>query len=344
MELERESIFVSAIRSFSRMFFAVCGIFLALFFISIFYSSLAPSQLIPDKTTMTIAADAEGKREVVSISAPAILQINVNGVIGDARYIDTSMVENILLDSRTGLLSHNRVKGILICINTPGGAATDSDNIYRMLLTYKERYKVPVFAYVDGMCASGGMYIASAADKIYASPSSVVGSVGVVLGPFFNVSDALGRFGVQARTLTQGIDKDMMNPTRPWKEGEDASLKDVMAALYARFVDVVTHARPKLDKAKLLNQYGAQVFDAVKSQELGYIDHANSSRDEALKALLTAAQIDETHAYQVVEIEMKKNLLAEFMNRSPLISGQVVHSIDLGLPQIRERFAYLYQE
>lgn len=344
MEMERESIFVSAVRSFARTFFAVCGIFLAFFLISIFYSSLAPSQLVPDRTNMTIAANADGVREVVSASAPAILQLNVRGVIGDARYIDSAMVNDILLDSRTGLLRNDRVKGILLCINTPGGAATDSDDIYRMLLKYKERYKVPVFAYVDGMCASGGMYIASAADQIYASPNSTVGSVGVVLGPFFNVSDAIARFGVQARTLTQGIDKDMMNPTRPFKEGEDASLKAVMAALYAHFVDIVTTARPKLDKAKLLNQYGAQVFDAIKAQELGYIDHANSSRDEALKALLAMAHIEEKHPYQVVEIEMKKNLLSEFMNRSPLIGGQVVHSIDLGLPQIRERFAYLYQE
>ncbi len=344
MEVERESIFVSAIRSFARMFFAVCGLFLAFIIVSVVYGSLAPSPLIPEKTSLVVISDAEGVREVAPISAPAILQINVNGVIGDPRFIDSAIVNDILLDSRTGLLKNNRVKGILLCLNTPGGAATDSDDIYRMLMAYKARYKVPVFAYVDGMCASGGMYIASAADQVYASPSSSIGSVGVIMGPLFNVSDALTRWGIQARTLTQGIDKDMLNPTRPWKEGEDASLQAVMAALYVRFTDIVTAARPRLDKTKLINEYGAQIFDSAKAQELGYIDYADSNRSDALKGLLAAAQINESHPYQVVELEMRKNLLAEFMTKSPLISGQVVHSLDLGMPQIRDRFAYLYQE
>src|SRR5437763_1399063 len=98
MEVERESIFISAIRSFARMFFAICGIFLGLFFISIFYSMLAPSQLLPEKTNLIIAPNADNTREVVSISAPAILEIRVNGVIGDPRFIDSNIVNDILID------------------------------------------------------------------------------------------------------------------------------------------------------------------------------------------------------------------------------------------------------
>lgn len=343
MEVERESIFVSAIRSFSRMFFAVCGIFLALFFLSIFYSMLAPSQLLPEKTNLVVAPNAEGVRELVSVSAPAILELRINGVIGDPRFVDSNIVSDILIDSRTGLLSHNRVKGILLRINTPGGAATDSDDIYRMLMAYKKRYQVPIYAYVDGLCASGGMFVASAADKIYASPSSEIGSVGVRMGPIFNVSETMARYGVQARTLTQGIDKDMLNPTRPWREGEDDSLKAVMKSLYDDFVNIVADARPRLDKSKLVNEYGAQIFDGNKSLEIGFIDQANSSRDETLKALLTAANIGEGQSYQVVELELRKNILSEFMTSSPLLTGKVVHSIDIGLPQIRDRFLYLYE-
>ena len=67
----------------------------------------------------------------------------------------------------------------------PGGAADDSVGIYRALCEYKKKYNVPIYAFVDGLCASGGMYIACAADKIYATPSSVIGSVGVIMGPLF---------------------------------------------------------------------------------------------------------------------------------------------------------------
>ncbi|MES2273394.1 MAG: S49 family peptidase [Chlamydiota bacterium] len=344
MEFSRESIFVSALRSFARMFFAVCGLFLAFVLCSIVYASLSSSSSIEEKTSINYLPDAAGKREVVSHTAPVVLQINIQGVIGEPKTLDTEVIQNILLDSRTGTLSADRVKAILLHLNTPGGTVVDSDNIYRLLLQYKERYKVPVFAYVSGMCASGGMYIASAADQIFAGPASIVGSVGVILGPFFNVYDAMGKIGVQARTLTQGLDKDMMNPTRPWREGEDASLKAVTAYFYQQFVNIVTSARPRLDKEKLVSEYGAQVFDPVEAERLGYIDFANASRDLALLALLKEAHIDPSTPYQVIELQSKNLWISSlFKSTSPFFTGKIEHSIDLGGPKIRDKVAYLYQ-
>lgn len=346
MEIERESVFVSALRSFCRMFFSVCGIILAIILMSTLYS------LIPDETTTTTDAktkvkylpDANGNRES-SKTAPVILQINIHGVIGDAQGgIDSKAAQNILLDSRTGTLKDNRVKGILLHVNTPGGTVVDSDNIYRMLKQYKERYKVPVFAYVDGLCASGGMYIVSAADEIFAGPASIVGSVGVIIGPFFNMYEALGKIGVASRTITEGLDKDMMSPFRPWKTDEDASLKAVTAYFYQQFVDIVTAARPHMDKTKLVQEYGAKVFDPITAQTYGYIDHANASRDTALIALLEKANVDPTKTYQVVELEPKSEWLSSLLNsNSPLFTGKIEHSFDTGAPQIRDQVAYLYQ-
>ena len=303
MEITRESIFVSALRSFSKMFFAVCGILLAVFLFSMVYSLSSGTTLIEPKTTMTVLPDAEGKREMVSITAPAILQLNIHGVIGEPTALDSEVVENILVESRTGLLANDRVKGILIHFNTPGGTVVDADNIYRMVKDYKAKYHVPVFGYVDGLCASGGMYIASSADKVYASPTSIIGSVGVILGPFFNIYDSLGKIGVQSKTLTKGIDKDAMSPFRPWKEGEDDSYKSIISFFYDRFVQIVTTARPRLDKEKLVNEYGAHVFDPVRAEQYGYIDKSDSSRSEALLALLEEAKIDPTKPYHVIELE-----------------------------------------
>ena len=158
-------------------------------------------------------------------TAPVILQINVHGVIGDPKTLDTHTIENILIESRTGDLKDNRVKAILLHMNTPGGTVVDSDNIYRLVKEYKERYKVPVFAYIDGLCASGGMYVSCAADQVFAGHSSIIGSVGVIIGPFFNLFDTLTKIGMKMETITQGLDKDMMTPFRPWKEDEDASFE-----------------------------------------------------------------------------------------------------------------------
>ena len=343
MEISNESIFVSAIRTFCKLFFAVIAIFLGMLLCLFVYSIFSVSPLIEEQTNLTILPDASGNREVTSFSSPVVLQINVHGVIGDPNEIDTQSVENILLDSRIGLLRGDRVKAILLHFNTPGGTVVDSDNIYRMLNDYKTKYKVPIFGFVDGLCASGGMYIASSADRMFAGPSSVIGSVGVVMGPFFNFSDTLGRIGVQARTLTQGLDKDMMNPTRPWKEGEDASLKAVMAYFYDQFVQIVTSARPRLNKEALMNTYGAQIFNCVKAEEFGYIDQAMSSRNEALIALLEEAKIDPAKPYQVVQLDPKGNVLAKLVKgQSTIFSGSVEHTFDFGQPKIRDQFAYLY--
>ncbi len=344
MEISRESIFVSALRSFCRMFFAVVGILLAVFLCSMAYSFISGSSLVEQKTTMNILPDASGNRDMVSITAPAILQLNIHGVIGEPTALDTETVENILLESRTGLLVNDRVKGILIHFNTPGGTVVDSDNIYRMLLDYKARYKVPIYAYVDGLCASGGMYISSSAEKIYSSPSSLIGSVGVIIGPFFNIYDSLGKIGVQTKTVTKGIDKDAMSPFRPWKKDEDEFFQSIVNYYYNRFVQIVTSARPNLDKEKLINVYGAHVFDPVKAEEYGYIDKANASRSEALIDLLKEAKIDPSQPYQVVELEPRHDWISQLVRgENNLLAGKIEHKFDLGQPKIRDQFAYLYQ-
>lgn len=344
MEIVRESIFVTALRTFCRMFFGMMGLLLAFILFSAVYSSLGPSQLTQEKTTMHLLPDAMGNQELLSTATPAILEIPIDGVIGDPKKLTSEMVRDILIDSRRGLLSNNRVKGILLNFNTPGGTVVDADDIYRMLKEYKAKYEIPIFAYVDGLCASGGMYIASAADEVFASPSGVIGSVGVIMGPFFNIYDFMGKVGLQARTLTQGLDKDMMNPTRPWKQGEDASLNAVMAFMYNRFVHVVTEARTRLDKTKLVDEYGAQVFNCVEAERLGYIDHAMSSRDEALTALLTQAKLNPKEAYQVVTLSPKNDWLTGIINgKSPLLTGKIEHEFELGQTPIRDQFAYLYQ-
>ena len=229
-------------------------------------------------------------------------------------------------------------------MDSPGGTVVGADNIYRMLNEYKARYKVPVFAYVDGLCASGGMYISCAADQIYAGPASIIGSIGVIIGPFFNMVEAMNKIGVASQTITEGLDKDMMSPFRTWKPDEDASLKAVTAYFYQRFVDIVAAARPQMDKTKLVQEYGAKVFDPVTAQRLGYVDVAGVGRNDALLALLKEANIDPGKTYQVIELEPKNEWLSSLFNsKSPLITGQIEHTIDTGASAIRDQIAYLYQ-
>lgn len=346
METPRESIFVTSLRSFCKAFAVIIGIFLAFVPVMLVISMLNSDKDYMDKTTLQILPDLDGNIRHTVENSPTVLRINVKGVIGEPS-LTSEIIERELIDSRHGALKGDRVKAILLHIDSPGGTVKDSDGIYNHIKRYKKRFGVPVYAYVDGLCASGGMYIAAAADKVYSSSISVIGSVGVILGPFFNVHDTLTKYGIQAQTITAGKDKDMMSPIRQWKPDEDASLRAVTSYLYNQFVEVVSSNRPKLTRERLTNDLGARVYNAEEAEQLGYIDNGNSNYYEALQDLMIAADIDPNSSYQVIELEPKRSIFADLIQgKSPIFNGKIDHIHHLGSKNahaIQDQFAYLYK-
>lgn len=345
MNFTRESIFVNAARSFCTSFAAVLGVVIALVVAVIAITMVSGPNFLPPPAEPLIMPDASGERTLLSGSAPAVLRIDIRGVVGMGD-VTGSKIREVLADSREGLLRGNRVKAILLHMDTPGGTVTDADAIYRALLNYKAKYNVPIYAFVDGLCASGGMYIVSAADKVFATPSSVIGSIGVIMGPTFNFSDAMAKWGIASLTLTQGKDKDELNPFRPWKPDEGASLRAITASMYTRFVDIVTKARPRLSKDKLIQDYGAHVFVAQEAQELGYVDEGNSDYSHALSALVQAAGIHEDEKYQVVLLSPPKPLFPEFIQgMANLKDGKITHKMEFSpylSSELTGKLLYLY--
>ncbi len=276
----RESIVHASLRTFFVSLCWVIGIATGIFLIMLLFSLAETTETTPSADfTADVAPNAEGERKILSKNAPVILKVNIDGTIGEMG-LTQQKIEKLLIESREGNLKNDRVKAILLNINTPGGTVNDADGIYRALNNYKKRHNVPVYAFVDGMCASGGMYVASAADKIYATDVSLIGSVGVIAPSYYNLTDLLQKVGVQTLTISAGKGKDELNPLRPWKEGEDAQVKELINYYYGYFVDIVTKARPKLTKDKLVADYGASIFPAQKAQEYGYIDKAGA--DDAM--------------------------------------------------------------
>lgn len=343
----RDSIFYSAIRSLFVAFCAVLGIGLGIVFLSILIGLLASSTEEPKvETTNTeqVLANADWKRESLSKTSPVILQVNVNGIIGTEQ-LSMQTIKQQLIESREGDLKDDRVKAILLYIDTPGGTVVDADGIYRDLNEYKERFKTPIYAYVDGMCASGGMYVAAAADKVFASDISLIGSVGVLAPTFMNFSKTLDKLGIETLTITAGKDKDAMNPLRPWEKGEDQNYRDIIDYYYKHFVDVVTKARPHLDKTKLVDQYGAHIFPAQLAQERGFIDVSGATRSDVIKELLAKAGIEEDN-YTVIQLENKGWWTSLFSSQSPLWTGVVKHQLQLNAaldPALQNKYLYLYQ-
>jgi len=341
----KKGITYSSYRTFCVAFSGAVGVFLGVLIIFSLIGAISTTtgREIERSYTLEIAPNTEGVRKVLSKKSPVVLQLYIAGLIGSER-LNMQTVREQLQESREGDLKDDRVKAILLRINTPGGTVTDSDGIYRALLAYKEQYNVPIYAYVDGLCASGGMYVASAADKVFASEISLIGSVGVLSPAFLNFSKLIEKIGVEALTLSEGKGKDDMNPLRPWKPGEDEMYKSIIKYYYDHFVNLVVKARPQIGKEKLIQEYGASIFPAEKAKEYGFIDGDGYSRNQALKLLLKEIGIEDDY-YQVVELKEENWVSRLFSGQSSLLEGTMKHKLELPQefdPQLSGKFLYLY--
>jgi signal peptide peptidase SppA len=311
MNFIHESIFVSSLRAFSKTIFTIFGIALGLIAITMASSVLSSPYIETFRPQMVICPDENGNSALLP-SAPVILKISIEGIIGTKK-LNTDTITQALQKSKQ-LLKQDRIKGILLYINSPGGTSIDSAGIYQTIMSYKTEHNLPVYTYVDGLCASGGMYIASSSDYIGATPESVIGSVGVRMGPVFNFKDLMTRYGVDALTITQGKDKDSFNPFRTWTANEGDDIKQLIKDSYDLFVNVVTSARPKLTKDLLVNTLGAQIFSAKTAMGYGYIDQADASYKKVLSTLRETAGIQEKTSYQVLEIIPYKSPFEDFVD------------------------------
>lgn len=310
--------------TFVRTLFKVIGFGLAVVLlfvgITVFFGNNDNSS---HATALQVLPTSNWKTRPYSPETPTILRININGAIGMERHLTTDEVKLQLMDSIDGQLRQKQVKGILVTINSPGGVADQADGIYRLLKTYKERYNVPVWAYVQGLCASGGMYIACAADKVYATPDSIVGHVGVLFSPpFFNVTGLMKKLGVESKTVSAGKNKDSLNPFRTWEPNEGNQFQYLVDFMYNRFIDIVSSNRPKLTREDLIEQ-GARLWSAPDAQELGYIDSTIGSIDDMLDTFTTELGIQDN--YQYVALERHDFWGAFFGPQSALFGQKNVH-------------------
>jgi signal peptide peptidase SppA len=335
-------------RAFWRTFAATAGILAALAIapLALGGCSSQDSGEIEQQFKPVVIPNSLGVRKLLPDNAPVLLQIKIQGLIG-LDSLTRQTIQSQLVESREETLKGDRVKGILLYIDSPGGTVTDADGIYRQLKAYKSQYHVPIYAYIDGLCASGGMYIACAADKIYATPTSVVGSIGVLLPTILNFHQVLTTLGVETKTLTAGKGKDALNPLRPWGPDEGKNYQELIDDFYAAFVEVVTSNRPKVNREKLVADYGAKVFPAAKAEEVGLIDSSTASYDSVLAQLAKDLNLAES-TYQVIELQSKNWLFSLFRSSgaSSLMRGEVTHRLELPVEydsRLASQHLYLYR-
>jgi len=155
-------------------------------------------------------------------------------------------------------------------INSPGGSPVQSSLIGSRIRRLSEETKVPVIAFVEDVAASGGYWLASAADEIWADGGSIIGSIGVIMSGF-GAPEFLARHGIERRVHTAGKSKSMLDPFRPEKKEDVARLKVLLGDLHANFIDhVKTRRGDRLDQTQDL--FTGEFWLAGRAAELGLID------------------------------------------------------------------------
>lgn len=200
--------------------------------------------------------------------------VEVEGVIAAEAKANA---DNVVTGLRKAFEDEN-TKGVILRMNTPGGSPVQSRYINREITRLKEKHPdIPVYAVVVDVCASGGYYIAAAADHIYADEGSLVGSIGVLMNGFGFV-DAMQSLGVERRLLTAGENKAILDPFSPIKDKDVAHVKRMLDQLHQQFINTVKEGRGE----RLLSEQYPEVFSGLfwsgeEAKTLGLIDGFGSS-------------------------------------------------------------------
>ncbi|HJV65154.1 MAG TPA: signal peptide peptidase SppA [Geomonas sp.] len=224
-----------------------------------------------------------------------IVLLDVSGLISEKRFgINLSGKPSHLSEIKEALqkaAEDRDVVGVLVRINSPGGTVTASDIIRHELVSFKKQKQVPVHAAIIGMGTSGGYYVATAADRISATPTSVTGSIGVIY-MHFQVDRLLEKIGASEWNIKSGDKKDMLSPFRPATAEEKAIMQGVIDTLYRRFIDMVlTRPGNTLSREELLRLADGRIYTAEQALVARLIDGV-CYLDESLAELKKAAKVE----------------------------------------------------
>lgn len=203
--------------------------------------------------------------------------VEIEGVIADGKDVMEDIVK---------FKEDEGMRGVIVRIDSPGGSVGPSQEIFQELKKLAAKKKVYVSA--GSICASGGYYIASAAEKIFANPSTITGSIGVIMEQVV-AEELLKKIGIQPNTIKAGKFKDVGSPFRKMEEDERAYFQQILDSIHEQFIQDVASARKMpVDTVKRLSD--GKIYTGTQAKELGLIDGIGTFYD-ALDSMKTALGI-----------------------------------------------------
>ena len=199
--------------------------------------------------------------------------VEIEGVISGSKEV---------MDDIVDFKDDASIKGVILRINSQGGGVGPTQEIYREVVKLTEKKKV--YVSMGTTCASGGYYIASAGQKLYANPSTITGSIGVIM-ELMNVEDVLKKIGLKSNTIKAGEYKDTGSPFRPMTPEERAYMDGIVTNIYDQFTkDVATGRKMNVETVKKLAE--GRIYTGTMAKDVGLVDAIGNFYDtvDAMKA------------------------------------------------------------
>jgi protease IV len=223
--------------------------------------------------------------------------VELNGVIADDEIASADKIVTALRDA----FDNKNTAGVILRINSPGGSPVQSGYIYDEIRRLrKEHSDTPLYAVVTDICASGGYYIASAADKIYADKASIVGSIGVRMDNFGFV-DAIKKLGIERRTLTAGENKALLDPFLPENEKAKTHMQNMLDEIHQQFIDSVKAGRGDRLDTSVDGIFSGLIWTGETAVKIGLVDELASTSYVAREVIGEEVIVDYTVQDDILE-------------------------------------------
>ncbi|MBF0154980.1 MAG: signal peptide peptidase SppA [Magnetococcales bacterium] len=202
--------------------------------------------------------------------------------------------ENII-DGLKAAFEDKKSRGVILRINSPGGSPTQAGMIFDEVMRLREKFpSIPVYAFLEDVCASGGYYVAASAKEIYADKATLVGSIGVIMQTF-GAKSVLEKLGLESRTLTAGDHKAFMDPFQDLKPEEKSHAQSLLNKIHQQFIGAVRKGRGDRLKASHEKLFSGLFWTGEDAVPLGLIDGLGTDRWIARELIRAERMVNFTH-------------------------------------------------